>query len=86
MKYFLTTHRIVLVRLLKGINMQEKRHMGDKTHERRDTRGMRGAMEGMCRGVVQGKSHVKEGAHEGKDAGRKRCAREEMHLFPIWSS
>ena len=33
----------------------------------------------MCRGVVQGKRHVKEGTHEGRDAGRKRCAREEMH-------
>ena len=39
MKYFLTTHRIVLVRLLKGIDMQEKRHMGDETHEGREEQG-----------------------------------------------
>ena len=68
----------MLVRLLKGIDMQEKRHMGDKTHERRDTQGKRGAREGMCRGVMQGKRHVKEGTHEGRDARRKRCMREEM--------
>ena len=32
----------------------------------------------MCRGVMQGKRHVKEGTHEGRDARRKRCTREDM--------
>ena len=58
--------------------MQEKRHRGDETHERRDTRGKRGAREGMGRGVMQGKKRVKEGTHKGRDTRGKGHRKEEM--------